>query len=50
MQPDPTSPNRIALLGAGLIGGSLALALKRHAPDLVIVGFDSPSVLDLAHD
>ncbi|NNE71649.1 MAG: prephenate dehydrogenase, partial [Rhodothermales bacterium] len=38
-----------ALLGAGLIGGSLALALKGHAPNLVIVGFDTPSVLDLAH-
>jgi prephenate dehydrogenase len=42
--------DRIALLGVGLIGGSLGLALKRHAPDLVITGFDTPEVLDLAQD
>lgn len=39
---------RVALLGVGLIGGSLALALKRARPGLHITGFDEPDVLDIA--
>ncbi len=39
---------RIALLGVGLIGGSLGLAWKRNRPDLHITGFDAPDVLDRA--
>lgn len=31
---------RIALLGTGLIGGSLALAWQQHRPDAVLVGYD----------
>lgn len=40
---------RIAILGIGLIGGSLALALKKHRSDLVVIGYDEPGVLDKAH-
>ena len=39
---------RIALLGVGLIGGSLALAWKKNVPSCTIVGFDDPDVLDRA--
>lgn len=37
---------RIAILGTGLIGGSLGLAWKRHRPDCEIVGYDRPAILD----
>lgn len=50
MPAESPSLNRIALVGVGLIGGSLALALKRHAPGLSVIGFDTPAVLDLAHE
>ncbi len=36
---------RIALLGTGLIGGSLGLAWKKNRPDLHIVGHDHSDVL-----
>jgi prephenate dehydrogenase len=36
--------HRIAVLGTGLIGGSFALALRKHATDLRIVGWDRPDV------
>ncbi|MDX1548603.1 MAG: prephenate dehydrogenase/arogenate dehydrogenase family protein, partial [Rhodothermales bacterium] len=39
---------RIALLGTGLIGGSLGLAWKQRRPGLTVVGFDHPDVLDAA--
>ena len=39
---------RIAILGTGLIGGSFALALRKHAPDALIIGWDRPEVLRLA--
>lgn len=39
---------RIAVLGLGLIGGSIALALKKHRKDLHINGFDRHDVLDKA--
>ncbi len=39
---------RVALLGTGLIGGSLGLALRRYAPELDITGLDDPDVLDRA--
>ncbi len=50
MADSHTSFDRVALLGVGLIGGSLGLALKRHVPALTITGFDSPEVLDLARE
>ena len=34
------APERIAIVGLGLIGGSLALALRRSRPELRIVGVD----------
>src|SRR5450432_1170254 len=36
--------NRVTVLGTGLIGGSFALALRKHATDLHIVGWDRPDV------
>ncbi|MFT4604629.1 MAG: prephenate dehydrogenase [Rhodothermales bacterium] len=50
MADSHTSFDHIALLGVGLIGGSLGLALKRHVPALTITGFDTPEVLDLAQE
>lgn len=35
----------VAIIGTGLIGGSWALALKRHAPDVQVTACDRPSVL-----
>jgi prephenate dehydrogenase len=37
--------HRVAILGMGLIGGSFALALRRHFPEVRIVGFDREAVL-----
>jgi len=37
--------HRVAILGTGLIGGSFALALRRHFPEARIVGFDREAVL-----
>ncbi|HXN81034.1 MAG TPA: prephenate dehydrogenase/arogenate dehydrogenase family protein, partial [Myxococcales bacterium] len=34
------APERIAIVGLGLIGGSLALALRRSWPDIWILGID----------
>lgn len=42
------SLKRIALIGTGLIGGSLGLAWKRALPDSIVTGLDAPSVLDEA--
>jgi len=39
---------RIAILGVGLIGGSLALAWKKNRADLTLVGYDVPAVLEAA--
>lgn len=36
---------QITIIGTGLIGGSLALAFKRHAPEVRIVGCDREPVL-----
>ncbi len=36
---------RVAILGTGLIGGSFGLALRKHFPDSVVVGFDKAQVL-----
>jgi prephenate dehydrogenase len=44
----PLPVRRVALLGVGLIGGSLGLALRRYAPELEVVGLDEPDVLDVA--
>jgi prephenate dehydrogenase len=39
------SLNRVAILGTGLIGGSFALALRKHLPNARIIGYDRESVL-----
>lgn len=39
---------RIAILGTGLIGGSLGLAWKHRRPGVTIVGHDRPEVLERA--
>jgi prephenate dehydrogenase len=39
---------RVAVLGTGLIGGSFALALRKHLPEARIAGFDRESVLQEA--
>jgi prephenate dehydrogenase len=39
---------RVAVIGTGLIGGSFALAVRREFPELSIVGFDRPDVLETA--
>lgn len=41
---------RIAILGTGLIGGSLGLSWKERRTDWTIVGHDRPDVLDRAHE
>ncbi len=41
-------PRSVAILGCGLIGGSLGLALKRGDPALEVVGIDRSSVIDAA--
>lgn len=39
---------RVAIIGTGLIGGSFALALRRHFPDVTVVGYDRPDTLNRA--
>lgn len=41
---------RIAVVGLGLIGGSLVKSLRRAAPDCELVGVDFHEVLERAHD
>lgn len=40
--------HRVAVVGTGLIGGSFALALRAHFPDVSITGYDRPEVLQRA--
>jgi prephenate dehydrogenase len=40
--------HRAAIIGTGLIGGSFALALRKHFPETVVVGWDKPQVLEHA--
>jgi prephenate dehydrogenase len=40
--------NRVAIFGLGLIGGSLALAIRKVMPDCVVVGVDFASTLHSA--
>jgi len=44
------SSKRIALLGTGLIGGSLGLIWAERRPDWTVVGHDRPDVLERAFD
>jgi prephenate dehydrogenase len=36
---------RVLIVGTGLIGGSFALAVRKHFPDTFVVGWDKPDVL-----
>jgi prephenate dehydrogenase len=36
---------RVAVIGTGLIGGSFALAFRKHYPDSIVVGWDKAQVL-----
>ena len=38
----PVPFQRAAIIGTGLIGGSFALALRKHFPGILAVGFDRP--------
>ena len=40
--------DRLAILGTGLIGGSLGLAWQERRPDCTVVGHDRPDVLESA--
>jgi prephenate dehydrogenase len=40
--------SRVAILGTGLVGGSFALALRKHFPETRIVGWDRAQVLERA--
>src|SRR5579872_7132806 len=42
--------NQVTVIGTGLIGGSLMLALKRHGLVQSVIGCDRPEVLSLAHE
>lgn len=35
----------VAIIGLGVIGGSLGLAIKQNNPQSIVVGFDSPDVM-----
>ncbi|MCY4001381.1 MAG: prephenate dehydrogenase [Bacteroidetes bacterium] len=37
---------RVAIIGIGVIGGSLALAWKERRPELHVTGFDQPDILE----
>lgn len=49
--PNSLPFRRVAILGTGLIGGSFALALRKHFPGVSIVGFDRAGAANpaLAH-
>jgi prephenate dehydrogenase len=40
--------HRVAIIGTGLIGGSFALALRKHLPEARIIGFDREPILQQA--
>jgi prephenate dehydrogenase len=46
--PKPLPFRRVAILGTGLIGGSFALALRKHFPEVVTIGYDRPDGLERA--
>jgi prephenate dehydrogenase len=42
----PATPfRRVAIIGTGLMGGSFALAIRKHFPDARVIGFDRAPVL-----
>jgi prephenate dehydrogenase len=41
--------SRVTILGTGLIGGSFALALRKHTKEMHITGWDRPEIVKEAH-
>jgi cyclohexadieny/prephenate dehydrogenase len=51
MSPGPATFNRIAIIGLGLIGGSIGLAVRKHLPNARTTGFDAdPKVRSRAEE
>ena len=53
IQPDalisaPPVFEKVAVIGLGLIGGSIALAARRHWPSALVIGIDRKDVLEKA--
>jgi len=46
----PAPFRRAAILGTGLIGGSFALALRKHSPDTMVAGWDKEHILRHARE
>lgn len=46
--PNPLPFRRVAIIGTGLIGGSFALALRKHFPDITTIGYDRPDGIERA--
>ncbi|SVC64343.1 uncharacterized protein METZ01_LOCUS317197, partial [marine metagenome] len=44
----PVVFKRIAVIGLGLVGGSIALATRRRWPECLVIGVDNKEVLELA--
>lgn len=47
---DPLPFRRVAVLGTGLIGGSFALAVRKHFPHVSVIGYDRPETLARARE
>ena len=50
-RPAETAPppfDRVAIVGLGLIGGSIALAARRHWPSCLVIGVDRKEILEKA--
>src|SRR5205814_338818 len=49
--PGSDARMRVAVIGVGLIGGSIGLAAREHLPDAEVAGFDAePGVLEAARE
>ena len=53
LQPQPAAAgpppfDKVAIVGLGLIGGSIALAARRHWPSCLVIGVDRKEVLEKA--
>ncbi|MBI1946449.1 MAG: prephenate dehydrogenase/arogenate dehydrogenase family protein [Deltaproteobacteria bacterium] len=46
----PLPATRVALVGLGLIGGSLAKATRRAWPGVTVLGVDRPAILEVARE
>ena len=45
---EPSAFSKIAVVGLGLIGGSIALAIKNKWPQALVIGIDDKTVLEKA--